>query len=65
MVYGNILILIDSKQSVKLTQGNMGFENKDTAKKAGQKSRRGKSEKTKEWDALSDAITEKHAKKFN
>ena len=43
----------------------MGFENKDTASKAGQKSRRGKGEKTKEWEALGDSIRNKHAKKFN
>lgn len=42
-----------------------GFENKETARKAGQKGKPTKHKKTLEWEALGNAIKDKHAKRFN
>lgn len=41
------------------------FENREIARKAGAKGKRGKSKKTKEWDALKEAILNKHTLRFN
>jgi len=39
------------------------FENKDIARKAGQKS--GKTKKTKQWEELAESIVTIHAERFN
>ena len=41
------------------------FENREIARKAGSISRRGKSQKTKEWEALKEAILNRHTIRFN
>ena len=38
---------------------------KETASKAGKNSKRGKGEKTQQWDALGEAISTIHAQRFN